>query len=374
VVKGNVQASEAILAYLQRDSKLAHLALNLRVGDLNQLRREATARIRAYTEVKPPDVLGLDLRFLGVEVLTPPDLEQFEQRRREAAAEHTLKRQRVGYHQDDELDAERHSQGLAGQRRSGRHAADRADQDHAHDRATKEQLHAQRLQAESLQFARDEVEFAYRSFGDDPLKALMFAQAKGEINATEVANRMAAGDRDRIEYTRRQAELDREDDRQEVTWTREQRAKALSAGRDEDREGATHQRLMELEKARADREDARDERREDRLDARDRRQEERADRHKQLDMQLDVLKELAKHGHLDMINVQVDKLVADIYGGGALAVTQPDRDALPESEKRAELESEKAGSADDGKDDGENDDYPVDIDIDSKDQDDDAGR
>jgi hypothetical protein len=374
VVKGNVQASEVILAYLQRDSKLAHLALNLRVRDLNQLRREATARIRAYTEVKPPDVLGLDLRFLGVEVLTPPDLEKFEKQRREAAAEHKLMRQRVGYSQDDELDAERHSQGLAGQRRGGKHVAERDDQDHGHRQAVKEQKHSQQLQAEGLQFARDEVDFAYHSFGDDPLKALLFAQAKGEIDAKEVADRMAAGDRDRIEYTRRQAELDREDDRREVSWTREQRAKALSAGRDEDREGASHHRLLELEQTRADRDDARDERRENRQDTRDRRQEERADRHKQLDMQLDVLKELAKRGHLDMINVQVDKLVADIYGGGSLAVTQPDRDALPESERRAELETEKADPAEAGKDDGENDDYPVDIDIESKDEDDDAGR
>lgn len=374
VVKGNVQASESILAYLQRDGKLAHLALNLRVGDLNQLRREATARIRAYTEVRPPDVQGLDLRFLGVDVLTPPDLEQFEKRRRDAEAEHSLKRQRVGYNQDDELDAEQHSQGLAGRRRGGKHAAERADQDHAHAQAAREQQHSQRLQAESLKFARDEVEFAFEAFGGDALKALIFAQAKGEINAKELAERMAADERDRVEYTRRQGELDREDDRLQIAWAREQKAKGLAAGRDEDREDANHQRLMELENARADREDVRDQRREDRQDARDRRREEREDRHKRLDMQLDVLRELAKRGHLDMINVQVDKLVADIYGGEAPAVTQPDRKELPETEKPAELETERAAPAEDGKDGGENDDDPVHIDIESKDEDDDPGR
>lgn len=355
VVRENVQASEVILAYLQRDSKLAHLALDLRMGDLNRLRRETTARIRAYTEVKPPDVHGLDLRFLGVEVLTPPDLEQLEKKRRAAEAEHTLSRQRIGYTQDDELDAERHSQGLAGRRRGGRHAADRADQDHAHQQARKEQQHAQRLQAEQLEFARREVEYAFDAFGGDPLKALIFAQAKGEIDAKELAERMVADERDRVEYTRRQGDLDREDDRLQITWTREEKAKALFADRGEQHEEASHRRQMELERVRAEREDARE-----------RRREEREDRHKQLDMQLDVLRELAKRGHLDMINVQVDKLVADIYGGGALAVTQPDREALPEAEK--------TGPAKDGNDDGENDDDPIDIDIESKDEDDDPGR
>ncbi|GIF25080.1 hypothetical protein BJ973_007337 [Actinoplanes tereljensis] len=362
VVRENVQASEAILAYLQRDGKLGHLALGLRMAHLNQLRREATARIRAYTEVKPPDVHGLDLRFLGVEVLTPPDLEQFEKRRREAEAEHTLQRQRVGYHQDDELDAERHTQGLEGRRRGGKHAADRVDQEHSHQQARKEQQHIQQVQAEQLAFARREVEYAFESFGGDPLKALIFAQAKGEIDAKELAERMVADERDRVEYTRRQGDLDRDDDRMQISWTHDERTKALSSDRDEQREASNHRRLMELETVRAERQEIRD-----------RRQEDREDRHKQLDMQLDVLRELAKRGHLDMINVQVDKLVTDIYGGTP-AVSNPDRGALPEADQPAPIEAEKSASSETGTDDGENDNDPVEIDIESKDEDDDPGR
>ncbi|WP_433265705.1 hypothetical protein ACQPWR_00900 [Micromonospora vinacea] len=363
VVRENVRAAEAILAYLQRDSKLGHLALNLRLDDLNRLRREATARIRAYTEVKPPDVHGLDLRFLGVEVVTPPDLEKFEKQRREAEAEHTLKRQRVGYTQDDDIDAERHSQGLDGRRRGGKHNAEVADQEHAHQQALKEQKHMQRLQAEQFEFARREVEYAFDAFGSDPLKALIFAQAKGDIDAKELAERMDAADRDRIDYTRRQGELDREDDRLQISWTREEKTKALSADRNQQQEEANHRRLMELEKIRAERQDAQA-----------RRQEEREDQHKQLEARLEVLRELAKRGHLDMINVQVDKLVADIYGDGALAVTQPDRDALPEAERPVSIEAEKTQPTDGGKGGGENDDDPVEIDIESKDEDDDTGR
>nr|MDT0659949.1 hypothetical protein [Micromonospora sp. DSM 115978] len=363
VVRENVQAAETILAYLQRDSKLGHLALNLRMGDLNRVRREATGRIRAYTEVKPPDVHGLDLRFLGVEVLTPPDLEQFEKLRREAEAEARLKRQRVGYTQDDEIDAELHSQSLDGHRRGGRYAAEKADQESDQERALKAQRHSQQIQAEQLEFARREVEYAFDAFGGDPLKALIFAQAKGEIDTKELAERMVADERDRIEYTRQQGDLDRENDRIQVTWAHEERAKALAAAREERQEDRSHQRLIELEEKRAAREDAREIRRED-----------REDRHKQLDMQLDVLRELAKRGHLDMINVQVDKLVSDIYGGdGALALTRPDSDALPRAEEPAPIEAEKPALADDHKDDGDSHE-PVDVDLESKDEDDDPGR
>lgn len=362
VVRENVQASEVILAYLQRDSRLGHLALNLRMIDLNRLRREATGRIRAYTEVKPPDVHGMELRFLGVEVLTPPDLEQFEKLRREAEAEVALKRQRVGYNQDDEIDAELHSQSLAGHRRGGRHAAESADQEHDQERARKAQRHSQQLQAEQLEFARREVEYAFDAIGGDPLKALIFAQAKGEIDTKDLAERLVADERDRVEYNRRQGELDREDHRLQVTWTYEEKAKALAATRDAQREESSHQRLMEIEETRAAREDAREIRRES-----------REDRHKQLDMQLDVLRELAKRGHLDMINVQVDKLVSDIYGGGALGVTRSDHDALPKAEEPVSIQAEESAPAGERKDDSESYD-PVDVDLESKDEDDETGR
>ncbi|MEU6025312.1 hypothetical protein [Micromonospora sp. NPDC047134] len=362
VVRENVQASEAIRAYLQQDNKLSHLALNLRMADVNRLRREATGRIRAYTEVKPPEVHGLDLRFLGVEVLTPPDLEQFEQRRREAEAEAALKKQRIGFSRDDEIDAERHAQNLAGHRRGGRYAAEQADQEHDQERALKEQRHNQQLQAEQLEFARSEVQYAFDMFGGDPMKALIFAQARGEIDAKDLAERMVADERDRIEYTRRQGELDRDDDRLQITWAHEEKTKALDAARERQREESSHDRLMELEEKRAAREDAREIRREN-----------REDRHKQLDMQLDVLRELAKRGHLDMINVQVDKLVADIYGGGALAVTRSDSNALPKAEDPVSVPAEESAPAEERKADGESFE-PVDVDIESEGDDDEPGR
>ncbi|MEU4619602.1 hypothetical protein AB0G04_06455 [Actinoplanes sp. NPDC023801] len=343
VVRENVDAARAVLAYLRRDSKLGQLALNLRISEVNDLRREATARVRAYTEVRDPGIPGLSVRFARVEVLTPKEVATFEERRRQAEAENRLKRLQAGYDQSGELDDERHSQRLADQRRGGRHSADQEDQEFEHLRKLKQQRHEQRLRAENREFARREAEHAYAALEADPLKALLIAEAEGLIDTKALADRMAADSRDQLEYAREQrrlnreearatAQLDREDDRAALTWGREQRAKR------EDAEWS-----MQLE-----------DKREDRKDARDQRREVREDRAKDLDMKLEVLRELAKRGHLDMINFEVGKLVDDISGTGP-AVGKADRDELTGTAAAAPIEA----GGDAVPDDEDEDDAPV---------------
>jgi hypothetical protein len=339
VVRENVDAGRAVLAYLRRDSKLGQLAMDLRISQVNDLRREAAARVRAYTEVREPGVPGLSVRFSRVEVLTPKELESFEERRRLAEAEDLLKRQQKGYDRSGELDDQRHSQRIADERRGHTHGAEQEDQEFEHLKKVKEQRHQQRLRAEELEFARREADQAYAALEADPLKALLFAEAKGLIDAKELADRMAADTRDRLDYAREQrrldreesraaAQLDREDDRAALTWGRERRARREDAEWDRDLE----------------------DRREDRKDLRDQRQELRADRAKDLDMKLEVLRELAKRGHLDMINFEVGKLVDDISGTGP-AVGTTDRDELTGSTAAAPIEAGGDAAGEDGPDD-----------------------
>ncbi|MEV6527758.1 hypothetical protein AB0M43_38140, partial [Longispora sp. NPDC051575] len=40
----------------------------------------------------------------------------------------------------------------------------------------------------------------------------------------------------------------------------------------------------------------------------------RQDRSRQLEMNLEMLKELAKHGHTDMLNLNVERLIAEVSG------------------------------------------------------------
>ncbi|WFE39357.1 hypothetical protein [Micromonospora sp. WMMD998] len=351
-VREDMNAGAAILAYLRRDSKLGHLALTYHMDDLNALRRDATARIRAYTEVKPPDVRGMRMSFVGVEVLTPQEKAAFEEQRRKAETEHLLETQRRGYRYDDEIDDERHAQHLAGRRREGKHLAEQEEQEHTHVAAVRQQRHEQRLQAEKLEFARREVEFAFEAYGTDPVKALIFAQASGEIDARQLAEQMQLVSKEREAYERDQAQLDREDARRALDWTRQDSTQRRREDREDRRERERQEREERLERDREKREDKRV-----------RRREQREDRNRQLEMKLEVLRELAKNGHLDMVNVRVDQLVADLSGTDR-ALTAPERDELT-ADSAVPIESGKNDERK-GDDDGE----AIDVDVEVREEDD----
>ncbi|WIM96388.1 hypothetical protein ACTOB_008580 [Actinoplanes oblitus] len=349
VVREDIKAAPAVLAYLRRDSKLGHLALNYRMSDLNALRRDATARIRAYTEVKAPEINGLDVRFVGIEVLTPQELGAFEQKRREAEASYLLQRQQAGHHHSAEIEDEIHAQGMAGRRRGARYVTEQEDQEHGISQQHREQRARHRMTAEDLDFVRHQADLTYQSVGSDPIRASLLAEAKGQGDMRGFAESQAAADRDRVEYQRKQFALDRDDDRQAIEWARQQRAQQEAADRAE--------RL--------------EDKREDRKDARDQRREQREDDQKKLELQLDVLRELAKHGHLDMINVQVDKLVADISGGTVSAVATVNYDELPPSTPATSLRA----AGEDTDTDTDQDDAAVHLpNLDNTEGDDDDGR
>ena len=343
VVRENINAEPAILGYLRRDGKLSHLGLSYRISDVNQVRREAAARIRAYTEVKPPDVPGLELRFVDVEVLTPEKLRTLNEEIRDEEAKQLLQQKRRGFDQTVEIDDERHRGTMSEKRRERTHQEEREDQQHTAFLKLQEQRTGQMREAERLEFARREVDFALKSFGTDPLKALIFAQARGEIDAKELAEQLAVASRSQEEYQRRQEELDREERRGDSSWQRGELTKDRDFERDERRES----------------------KREKRQDKRDRRREEREDRDKMLATRLDVLRELAKRGHLDMVNVKVEKLIAEIYDG-APGIATAQNDELT-GNSAAPIESRPAAHRADTDDDS----APVDLDVDIKEENDD---
>jgi len=361
VVRENLSARSTILAYLRRDSKLSHLALQYRMADLNRLRVDAHARIRAYAEVRPLNVDGMRMRLDGVDVLTPKDLEVFEAKRRQAESEYLLEEQKLGYRNTREMDAEMHAQKLAERQQEGRHQAAQEEQLHTHVTSLREQQHDQRLKAEQWEFARREIEFAFEAYGKDPIKALIYAQARGEINAKELAERMDADSKEQESYRRELHSADREDVRKAEDFEREELR--------EERRALRSERALQSSQEREDRLRQMQEEREDRLRQAS---EDREDRNKQLEMKLEILRELARKGHLDMVNVSVDKLVADISGA---SVTAPSHEQLADRGAAAPIEAPKADSParDDAKDDRPDDDADddgIDLDVDVREEDD----
>jgi hypothetical protein len=319
MVRENVAAQPAIEAYMRRHHKINQLGQQFRIAEINQIRRKISGRVRAYTEVKPPEIPGLRVVLNGVEVLTPAELAAFEKARREAHAAHVLESEKQGYTHDLEFDRQRHTQRLADSQRQARHAAAEEDQEQAHLAAARDERHKRMLRAEEMEFARREVEHAVESIGGDPYRALVYAQSIGEINAKELAERITQDRERELEWERQDLDRVHEVRRRDLEWDREDR----------------------IRRQREDREDwlrDRQEAREDRL--RDR-QEAREDQARQLNLKIDLIRELAKRGYLDLMNIRLEGLLEEISGMPPNALTNSERsdEGLPGTKDRVPIET-----------------------------------
>ncbi|GAA1033163.1 hypothetical protein GCM10009557_34030 [Virgisporangium ochraceum] len=372
VVRENIRADAAILAYLRRDQKLVHLGLPYRMTELNAVRREVHARIRAYAEVKPPDVQGMQVVLDGVEVLTPDELASFQKARWEARRDHVLETEKRGYSHEQESVQEEHQRRMEARKRRDRHEAAGEDQEAEQAATLRDSRHKRMLRAEEMEFAQREVEQAMAAFGDDPLKALIYAQRQGEINIKELAGKMSADLERQDEYRREQLALDRADERQEVEWSRE-REREDREDRNRAREAAREDKRLKREAEREDRrlrrQDAQVEREAVRAELERLRQEEREDRHKQMEVNVELVGELAKRGHLDMVDMQPERLVEKISGLEPNSLGGGRHRQLPAEEEQAALEGRPNDAKASG-DGGLESDEPIDIDVEVNEEDD----
>lgn len=319
-VRENLNASAALEHYLRSHRKIFQLGLEYKMLQINKMRVDVSAQIMAYTAVRPPTVSGLAVTMTGVRVLTPEELEKFEQRRREKQYEHLIGSQELGYSHDRESSQQRHEQDMDHQRRQHQHVAELEDQEHAQLIDLRTQRGKQLLEAERNEFARRELDKALEAIGGDSYTALLYAHANGQIDAKELAAEMRA-DRDRrLEIEQQDRERQREAAQLELEWNRADQLRTASEAREDrlrDASEAREDRLRDTNEAREDRlRDAR-EAREDRL-----RQETmvREDERRRLELNLDLLRELAKRGQLDMVNVNVERIIAEVSGTGDAAL------------------------------------------------------
>jgi hypothetical protein len=88
-------------AYLRRDAKLAGAGMAHTMDEVNVVREQITNRMKAYSAINPPDVQGMAIEFLAVEVLTPDDVAQHERDRLEVDREQELNRLRNSFEDDN---------------------------------------------------------------------------------------------------------------------------------------------------------------------------------------------------------------------------------------------------------------------------------
>lgn len=73
-----------LASHIQEDDKLRTLTTDFTVEEINAVRRQVDARIRAYWMLAPPQHPGIEIGLVSVEVLTPGDLRTQSRRVRDA--------------------------------------------------------------------------------------------------------------------------------------------------------------------------------------------------------------------------------------------------------------------------------------------------
>jgi hypothetical protein len=319
VVRDGQFDAEAVLhAYLKGHRKIFELGLDHRMSDINEVRRVMGAQITAYTTVKPPWIAGLTATMASVEVLTPQELVEFEKTRRGQRNSHTLQSEQQHYNQSLQADRQRGEYEL--QDLSQQHQHDLQYQAHRQEQlaATERQRHEQFLDAERRESARRELRHAAEIL-DGPRDAWLMAYAAGQVDAAGLAELLRAErDRERaLEQSQADRERDdelfrlqqeREDRLRQLEWERQDRVLTLTAER-EDKGWEREEAQQASVQNRQDRLQELLWQREDRL-----RQEktQREDQRHRLDVNLDVLREFAKRGHFDMVNVNLERVVTEL--------------------------------------------------------------
>jgi len=278
------------------------------MSEINTVIRDVSAQVRAYFEIRPITVPGMIVRLAGVEVLTPQELVEFQEKVRVDEREHVLALKRQEHTHRLAFESERDDQTLDEVRRRHRNAVELGQRDHDRSVLTDDQLHRHALEATDRrhgraieadddrhqrllaggrrQFARDQFELDLELIDGDTRKALLYAVVTGKLDQRELANEL-------------RLEADRENQLKDSRQTRDREYELLRLERDLD-----YERIQRDE----DRHN-RDVLRTERL----RREEaEREDERRRFDANVRLVETLAARGFLDTHNLPVEKILADV--------------------------------------------------------------
>lgn len=310
VVRGGVDAQEALHSYLHAHPRIFDLGLDYRLSEVNELRRAVSAQVTAYSTIKPPSVPGMTVRMASVTVRNPDAVAEYAEQHRGNDFKSRLARQ----------DQENDHVLRAGQLLND-HSIESVQQDHDHLKADRDREHGNAAAAAGARHRREQAtaqaefeldQFSQRldAIGTDPRRALMAAFAGGHIDAATLAERLRELDQVDLQAAQRELQLDRE-----------QRRELAEAQRAEDREVRTANREDERESRAAARDDERW-RREEKRRRKDRRydddlrreQQIREDERERFRAKVELIRQASRDGHLDMVNLHVEQLFGQIVG------------------------------------------------------------
>ncbi|HEU5392884.1 MAG TPA: hypothetical protein VFV73_44050 [Streptosporangiaceae bacterium] len=197
-----------LTSHVTQDQKLFHLGEDYHLSEVAVVRRNVTAQVKAYYNVRPVRFRGLDVKLGNIQVLTPDEL-RAKQRERELAGlltseqqqmEHELAEQKAAlgetrrrHEEEFELERRRHDQNLALMQQQLTSMEERFQQQLAQQKLD----HDQDIRARSFKHAIGEATQLKAAFGvDDSAMPTIIAGAIGERTITETADSLNA-ERDR---------------------------------------------------------------------------------------------------------------------------------------------------------------------------------
>jgi hypothetical protein len=212
--------------YLTQNQKLFHLGEDYQLSEVAEVRRNVTAQVKAYFNVRPVRFRGLDVKLGNVQVLTPDEL-RTKQRERELTGlltseqqqmEHELAQQKAElgetrrqHEEKFELERRRHDQNLALMQQQLTHMEEQFQQQLQQQKLAHDQL----LRERSFGHAIGEAKQLKEALGVD-MSAMptIITGAIGERSITEMADSLN-GERDRREDQAAETEAE------ERAWKRE---------------------------------------------------------------------------------------------------------------------------------------------------------
>ncbi|GAA2719209.1 hypothetical protein [Actinocorallia aurantiaca] len=293
---GQAEAHVVLLGYLRQYHRLFQLGLAYGISQVNEVRLMVQSQLESYYEHVRPETPGMRVLLTSIEVLTPDELVHHHRTRFDKQQGHLTATTQATLSSDLELMKQRHAEELELTRK--RFELLLAEQQHTF--AVAQQRSRQELAMSENAFTVGQAEMIHEAVGADAVGLAHWAIQKGEMTAAE----MVAG--------RMEQEREIEARRREL----------------EDRQHALEHQRQEFMRASADRQDVWT--REDRITA--------------FSARLDLMKELAKHGHLDEISIEEIDAFMDRLNGQAKQAEIGAAEGVPKGKPEDEAEDEPEDS------------------------------
>jgi hypothetical protein len=322
---GQTNASESLLAYLKGYQPLFELGLMHPLAEINVVRRKAGLHVKAYMTMCPPGIPGMSIELANVQVMTPQELAEVEERHRKEEMEQRLATERMQREHDLERQRQEGERALKEQQQEADHSLRQQQQTSDQTFNLKQQQgdHMMKLlhqENEHLLGVRDqqrkieEFESYNNILEGNPRQIHLMAHIRGEISADELARRL----RELNEEDRRQAwaviEAERLAEEKATEMERADAREKAALDREVAKEAAALKRADTMRELEWEREDRRDNTAYDRAKAEREAKEARDVRQQEIEVELEILREFNKRGLLDNYYPDINGMMRRIRG------------------------------------------------------------